>query len=274
MISACSQPAATGERWREHSSGAREKRLALTALTERIPLPRVVITTSSRGESTPSRTWTADAGPPTSKPAPDVETQRTSCSSASARLCDLITRSRNSSPRATKLEATVAHRKSSLRSFLQRPHRITCPMHASEVQAIARARISWANVNSIFSLPICDGGQVRLLTRCVLSLTSSHAPHPSASTATKYGTCPCACPPARPVVVGARLASALGCWAAGVLRGRGSSPLLSRASPARFLFLRAVCLCVWRPLLLLHCIDVGSAASHRLPCLRLSCRRR
>ena len=84
---------------------------------------------------------------------------------------------------ATKLEATVAHRKSSLRSFLQRPHRITCPMHASEVQAIARARISWANVNSIFSLPICDGGQVRLLTRCVLSLTSSHAPHPSASTA-------------------------------------------------------------------------------------------
>ena len=109
--------------------------------------------------------------------------------------CDLITRSRNSSPRATKLEATVAHRKSSLRSFLQRPHRITCPMHPSEVQAIARARISWANVNSIFSLPICDGGQVRLLTRCVLSLTSSHAPHPSASTATKYCTFPCACPP-------------------------------------------------------------------------------
>ena len=71
----------------------------------------------------------------------------------------------------------------------------TCPMHPSEVQAIARARISWANVNSIFSLPICDGGQVRLLTRCVLSLTSSHAPHPSASTATKYCTFPCACPP-------------------------------------------------------------------------------
>ena len=68
-------------------------------------------------------------------------------------------------------------------------------MHPSEVQAIARARISWANVNSIFSLPICDGGQVRLLTRCVLSLTSSHAPHPSASTATKYCTFPCACPP-------------------------------------------------------------------------------
>lgn len=35
----------------------------------------------------------------------------------------------------------------------------------------------------------------RLLTRCVPSLTSSHAPHPSASTATKYCTFPCACPP-------------------------------------------------------------------------------
>ena len=118
----------------------------------------------------------------------------TSCSSASTRLCDLI-KVKELIALGTKLEATVAHRKSSLRSFLQRPHRITCPMHASEVQAIARARISWANVNSIFSLPICDGGQVRLLTRCVLSLTSSHAPHPSASTATKYCTFPCACPP-------------------------------------------------------------------------------
>ena len=127
-------------------------------------------------------------------PAPDVETQMTSCSSASTRLCDLI-KVKELIALGTKLEATVAHRKSSLRSFLQRPHRITCPMHPSEVQAIARARISWANVNSIFSLPICDGGQVRLLTRCVLSLTSSHAPHPSASTATKYCTFPCACPP-------------------------------------------------------------------------------
>ena len=127
-------------------------------------------------------------------PAPDVETQRTSCSSASTRLCDLI-KVKELIALGTKLEATVAHRKSSLRSFLQRPHRITCPMHPSGVQAIARARISWANVNSIFSLPICDGGQVRLLTRCVLSLTSSHAPHPSASTATKYCTFPCACPP-------------------------------------------------------------------------------
>ena len=127
-------------------------------------------------------------------PAPDVETQMTSCSSASTRLCDLI-KVKELIALGTKLEATVAHRKSSLRSFLQRPHRITCPMHASEVQTIAHARISWANVNSIFSLPICDGGQVRLLTRCVLSLTSSHAPHPSASTATKYCTFPCACPP-------------------------------------------------------------------------------
>ena len=33
---------------------------------------------------------------------------------------------------------------------------------------------------------------MRLLTRCVPSLTSSHAPHPSASTATKYCTFPCA----------------------------------------------------------------------------------
>ena len=129
-------------------------------------------------------------------PAPDVETQRTSCSSASTRLCDLI-KVKELIALGTKLEATVAHRKSSLRSFLQRPHRITCPMHPSEVQAIARARISWANVNSIFSLPICDGGQVRLLTRCVPSLTSSHAPHPSASTATKYCTFPC-CLPAHP----------------------------------------------------------------------------
>ena len=109
-------------------------------------------------------------------PAPDVETQRTSCSSASTRLCDLI-KVKELIALGTKLEATVAHRKSSLaEAFLQRPHRITCPMHPSEVQAIARARISWANVNSIFSLPICDGGQVRLLTRCVPSLTSSHAP--------------------------------------------------------------------------------------------------
>ena len=137
-------------------------------------------------------------------PAPDVETQMTSCSSASTRLCDLI-KVKELIALGTKLEATVAHRKSSPRSFLQRPHRITCPMHPSEVQAIARARISWANVNSIFSLPICDGGQVRLLTRCVLSLTSSHAPHPSASTATQ-----CIArfrAPARPP--SARMASAL-----------------------------------------------------------------
>ena len=39
----------------------------------------------------------------------------------------------------------------------------------------------------------------RLLTRCVPSLTSSHAPHPSASTAPlpRYCTLPCACLPTR-----------------------------------------------------------------------------
>ena len=79
----------------------------------------------------------------------------------------------------------------------RRPHRITCPMHPSEVQAIARARISWANVNFIFSLPICDWGQVRLLTRCAPSLTSSHAPHPSPLLPPRpsIASFPCACPP-------------------------------------------------------------------------------
>ena len=156
-------------------------------------------------------------------PAPDVETQMTSCSSASTRLCDLI-KVKELIALGTKLEATVAHRKSSLRSFLQRLHVPNHgPMHPSEVQAIARARISWANVNSIFSLPICDGGQVRLLTRCVLSLTSSHAPHPSASTATQsmYCTFPCACPP--------------------TLRAHGIRPARERAPPLALSLCTALC---------------------------------